>query len=501
MTVKFSRTQNRPIQPEPPRPLTRELPPATPFPIDALGNLLGPAANAINDRVRAPIAIGAQSVLAAATLAAQAHVDVVLPIGGGSAKPVSSYFITVANTGERKSASDLQAVWPIVKHEKALRDKYDAALPSFENDKAAWEKARERALQNGKGDRTAIKGMLDAIGPPPTPLLQPMLTCPEPTLQGLCKLFATGQPSLGLFSTEDGQFIGGHGMNPDNKLMTVTGLSGIWDGDPIRRVRSGDGFVILPGRRLVGHLMVQPEVATILLGDPLLAGQGFLSRMLVAAPESNTGTRLHRNELPQTDPDLKRYGARLLDILETPMPLAKGKSNELEPRHLKLSSEAERLFFSFHDYVELAMTAGGHLDPIKGLGNKLPEHAARLAAVLTVVGDVHAREVAGHEMDAGIALAEYYAGEALRLFSASQVNADLLLAKKLLDWLHLQAEPMTSLPDIYQCGPNAIREQATTLKLVKILEGHGWINKVEGGAIIAGHLRRDVWAIVPRRTA
>jgi hypothetical protein len=501
MTAKFTRTQERPMRPEPPRPLTRELPPAAPFPIDALGNLLGPAVRAVHDRVQQPIAIGAQSVLAAATLAAQTHVDVELPIGKGSAKPVSNYFVTVAISGERKSESDKQAIWPIQQHEKALRDKYDAALPSFENDKAAWDKAREQALTKGKGDRSAIKAMLDALGPPPTPLLHPMLTCPEPTIQGLSKLFATGQPSLGLFSTEGGQFIGGHGMSPDNKLMTIAFLSGIWDGDPIRRVRSGDGVLILPGRRLATHLMVQPEVASILLSDPLVAGQGFLSRVLLAAPESNTGFRPHRQELPQTDPDLKRYGARLLAILETPMPLAKGKPNELEPRRLPLSPEAGRLFFSFHDYVDQAMRPGGHLDPIKGLGNKLPEHAARLAAVLTLVDNVHAREVSGYEMQAGIALAEYYAGEALRLFSVSQVTTDLLLAQKLLKWLHLQAEPMISLPDIYQRGPNEIREQATTLKLVKILEGHGWINKVEGGAIIAGHLRRDVWAIVPRRTA
>jgi hypothetical protein len=41
---------------EPPRPLMRELPPADPFPVDALGPVLGSAARAIHDRVRAPLA-------------------------------------------------------------------------------------------------------------------------------------------------------------------------------------------------------------------------------------------------------------------------------------------------------------------------------------------------------------------------------------------------------------------------------------------------------------
>ena len=64
---------------EPPRPLVRELPPADPFPVDALGSLLAPAARAIHDRVQAPLAICGQSVLAAATLAVQGYANVELP--------------------------------------------------------------------------------------------------------------------------------------------------------------------------------------------------------------------------------------------------------------------------------------------------------------------------------------------------------------------------------------------------------------------------------------
>jgi hypothetical protein len=67
---------------EPPRPLMRELPPADPFPVKALGDVLASATRAVNDRVRAPIAMFGQSVLAAATLAVQAHADVSAPSPG-----------------------------------------------------------------------------------------------------------------------------------------------------------------------------------------------------------------------------------------------------------------------------------------------------------------------------------------------------------------------------------------------------------------------------------
>jgi hypothetical protein len=56
------------VKAEPPRPLMRELPPADPYPVDALGNMLTEAARAVHDRVQAPLATCSQSVLAVATL-------------------------------------------------------------------------------------------------------------------------------------------------------------------------------------------------------------------------------------------------------------------------------------------------------------------------------------------------------------------------------------------------------------------------------------------------
>jgi Protein of unknown function (DUF3987) len=270
--------------PEPPRPLMRELLPADPFPVEALGNVLGAAARAIHDRVQAPIAICGQSVLAAATLAAQAHVNVVLPTE--QARPLSGFFVSVAATGERKSAVDQEALWSVRKREAALREAGAGAQVEYENDKTAYEKAREKATKAAKGDRARIKDALDALGPAPLRPLEPVLTCGEPTYEGLCKLLAVGHPSIGIFSAEGGQFIGGHGMTDDAKLRTAGGLSALWDGEPIKRVRANDGVMVLPGRRVAMHLMVQPDVAAIWFSDRLLAEQGLMSRVLVTAPMS-----------------------------------------------------------------------------------------------------------------------------------------------------------------------------------------------------------------------
>jgi hypothetical protein len=161
------------------------------------------------------------------------------------------------------------------------------------------------------------------------------------------------------------------------------GLSAAWDGQPIKRVRA-DGAMVLPGRRLAMHLMAQPDVTGLMLNDPLLAEQGLLS--------------------PR--------------ILERPLPVVTGTRNTLAPSALRLSNDATRLFVAFHDHVETRVGAGGELEPIRGLANKLPEHAARIAAVLAMVSDFDAGEVGSIQMTAGIDLAQHYATEALRLFTA-----------------------------------------------------------------------------------
>jgi len=484
------------VTPEPPRPLTRELPPADPYPVDALGDVLGAAARAIQDRVQAPIAICAQSVLAAAALGAQGHADVVLPIGPGQPRPLSSYLVTIAVSGERKSACDANAMWPIHKREAALRERYDGDSLAYVNDRAAHDRARDMALKAGKGDRAAIRDALDRLGPEPAAPRVPMLTCPEPTYEGLCRLLAAGQPSIGIFSAEGGQFIGGHGMSAEARLRTAAGLSAAWDGEAIRRVRVGDGITILPGRRISMHLMAQPAVADIWLRDRLLIDQGLLSRTLMTAPDSAMGSRLSRAEAPETAPAMARYGARLLALLEKPLPSASDRPNELAPRPLLLSEAARRMWTGFADRVETMLTPSGELRPISGIANKLPEHAARIAGVLMLVRDIGAAEIAAAEMAAGIELAQHYAAEALRLYGGSQISTELRRAQQALDWMLTRwSEPVMSLPELYQRGPDAIRDAKTARQVVAILEEYGWLARIPEGAMVAGVRRREAWRI------
>jgi len=495
------------VVPPEPMPLRRELPPETSFPVAALGKTLGDAALAIQDIVQAPLAIGGQSVLAAAALVAQARANIKLPITQ-EGKPASLYFITVAETGERKSSVDLIAMRTIAEHEEELKQRYEKEYPAYVNELAAYEKERLRVLNNKKHkNRKEIAEALDALGLPPSSPLIPILTCPEPTIEGLCKMLATSQPAIGIFADEGGQFIGGYGMTEENKLKTATALSSFWDGRPVKRVRSGDGILYLAGRRLSLHLLVQPVVAGAFFSDALLMGQGLLSRLLVAAPNPTSGTRFVRDPRLESHAALERYNARLKAILDTPLYLSGINGNELTPQNVSLSVSASEELKKFINEVERQIATDGAFAPIRGLANKLPEHAARIAAVLALVETFDCetmlcKEVSESHIQAGIALARFYASEALRLFNAGMGDPNIVLAERLLQWLHdLPEREYITLPDIYQRGPNSIRDKATAKRIAGVLAAHGWLRRVKDGIDMEGKKRREAWRIIPKPTS
>ena len=285
-----------PFKTEGPQPLLRAIPPGAAYPVQSLGPL-AEAVLAVQGMTLAPIAIPAQSALAVASLAVQGFADVET-LGGGYSPP-SLYALTIAQSGERKSSCDKPLMTALRDYERDQARAQRDEMTRWHNAQALWKGEREHILtqaKKGAGEKkTAAQADLDALGPEPIAPASADRTVSEPTFEGLTRLFAEGQPSLGIFSEEGGQFIGGHAMNSDNRLKTLAALNDLWQGNPIRRTRAGDGAYTLFGRRLAVHLMVQPDAARALMGDGVATGTGFLPRFLVTEPPSTIGTRLSAN--------------------------------------------------------------------------------------------------------------------------------------------------------------------------------------------------------------
>ena len=487
-------TVSDPAKAEPQRPLFRSSPPPEPFPMMALG-ALRPAAEALHVITQAPEAMCAQSVLAAATLACQPHADVVLP--SGSTRPLTSFFVTIAESGERKSTVDRLALRPVIDLEEELRQRHDGERTAFAAERTAWEVARDEAKKLGKkGGAKAVRDALLANGPEPRPPASPMLLIADPTPEGLTMHLADGKPWGGVFTAEGGALIGGHAFSDEARMRTGALFNALWDGDPIRRRRVGTGSSFLPGRRCAMHVMMQPVAADRLLCDKMLEGLGLLARMLIAAPQSTAGGRMFRE--PTTAAKLARadYAARMAALLRLE-PVMDGDA--LKPMTIAMHPDASALWVRFHDHVEAQLGDGGAYRSIRGFGAKMAEHAGRLAAVLAFFerGSTNSLvEIDATEMAGGIDLAQYYAGEMLRLIGGAEVAGELRTAQAVLDWLRAQPQRRFHLAELYQRGPSSIRNAAAAGAAMAVLVDHGHARKLDGGAEIDGIRRRDAWEVV-----
>lgn len=450
-----------------PLPLIRPIGSPQPFPVDALGSVLGGAAAGIADIVQCPIAIAGSSVLAVASLAVQAHLDVVHPATGRRI-PVSLFLLTIAESGERKSAADAEALAPVHQHEKAMAEAYKSLHGRWRNSHEAWEAARATLKRKSEGDWQALERELSALGEEPKAPPKPHILVTEPTYEGLAKLLAESQPSLGLFSAEGGGFLGGHAMREDSRLRALTGLSELWDGSPLKRTRAGDGAFHLAGRRLTFHLMVQPNVAPLLLGDEMAMGQGFLSRLLVSHPETMQGQRFQREPLPGSRDAIDHYTTVMRAILAREP--RKVGDNELDPQPLALSPQALTRWRGFADEMERELSEEGLSSGVRGLRNKVPEMALRIAGILAGVDDLC--EITVEVLERGIALAVFFLTEAKRLYAASMTSAQISRAGKLLRWLLEKGASEISLRDIQTLGPSMLREAAIVRATVATLEEH-----------------------------
>jgi hypothetical protein len=479
------------------RPLHRELPPPAPYPIDALGPLAD-AARAVASLTQAPPAMAAQSVLAGATLAAQAHADVRLP--HGAVRPLSGFFLTIAGSGERKTTCDGLALRAVYEVEEEWRAEYETAIQDYRRDLAAFKEATEYAKKAArKQGRAAIKESLAAVGDEPREPSRPVLLIDDLTPDGLVTHLEKSRPWAGVFTAEGGGFMGGHSMSDDNRMRMGAMLNAAWDGAPIKRTRVLTGFACLPGRRLSFHLMAQETVAAKLLNDPMLTDMGLLARCLTVAPESTIGGRVFQEPDRRARVLLGDYTAKLGFMLRQRPPTKPDDDRILNPPALECDLEAKALWVAFYDEIEAAMKEGGSFAPIRAFAAKLAEHAGRLAGVLTIYAarDLKPQSIGASAMANGITLARFYAGEALRLHGAAMVAPDRALAARLLQWWRGLPDRRLHLAAIYQRGPYAIRDPDTARCIVGILEAEGHAIPLPPGSVVEGAARKEAWELTP----
>jgi hypothetical protein len=450
-----------------PLPLFREMPLPLPFPVEALGPILGGAAMEIHKTIKAPLAVIAQSLLAAASLVAQGHANVEID---GRIIALSLFMITVAESGERKSAVDDVALSAVLDWQSCLWKTYRKERRIYEVKLEEWKNAKKK--QNN------VSGASISAEPMPEPPMMPIVIVEEPTYEGLVKYLEYGQPSVGLFSDEGGRFLGGNAMSRDNLLKTLAGLSSLWDAKPnkpITRVRSSDKSLALYGRRVALHLMIQESVYSTLNKLSLCESQGLLPRCLISFPDSLAGSRTYVAADPNNGPFVRKFKDHCNNLLDSKFPVEAppAPQNQLTPPSISLTQGARSSWVEFHNDLEKKLGKGEIYHSIRRFGSKAAEHLLRIAGALAVFETPLIKEISSDYIQRGIEIVGYYLEERLRLDNYCQIDPILQVARKVLDWAQAKKKSGVYLRELYQFGPSEVRSKDKALGILKVLEEHG----------------------------
>jgi hypothetical protein len=475
-------------------PLFRPPEEGLPCPVDALPPLLMAAVEAIADMTQCDPAIAVGSVLGAASLAVMAHADVELP--HGQIVPTSLYLVTLAESGDRKSAADDLAMAAVRAGEAAGQEARRSQWSDHCCAKEAWQGAKADLVKTHRKDRAKLEAGLKALGDEPRPPLDPFIVVTEPTIAGLEKTFLVARPALGLFSDEGGQMLGGHAMRDESKLHTLTALNNLWQGKPIKRTRAGDGNSLMPGRRLALHLMFQPGLAHKLLGDAEAISTGLVARLLVAAPPSRPGQRMFRTPDAKSAAAVARFSELLAKLLAR-WPHHPDDLQQLAPRPLCLNEGARTEWIGFHDTCQVRVRPSGDWEAIRSWGEKAPEQAARLAGVLAMMDNPEAKWIDSLSMRQAIRLVEYYGAEVARLAGQPMLDAKTLDAAKLLNWIKAKGWQRFPLQHVYQLGPTGLRTAAQARDACERLVEHGYLAPLPDGLVLDGKTYKTAWRVIP----
>ncbi|MEE4208970.1 MAG: DUF3987 domain-containing protein, partial [Parvularcula sp.] len=246
-----------------------------------------------------------------------------------------------------------------------LRAEYETAVAQYRSELATLGRGEER---------------------PPAPVCPSFLVI-EPTVEGAFKALETGCGFLGWTTDEGAAFLGGYSMSKEQRGKTSGIISKWWDGSYSIRPRAGkDGDGYVPPIALTLNLMFQPHLVQDTYGDAQLITQGFLPRILPCWPQSNMGNRKYKPPTKEDDEAAQRFHdeveAALISTLEDPT-----------ERFLPLSKDARAVCVEFHDNIEATLGPGGWAADISGFASKAPEHACRLAALMTLFEDRKAEAI------------------------------------------------------------------------------------------------------------
>lgn len=429
-------------------------------------------------QVQAPLPMVVSSALSAMSMACQHLVDVQRTPRLKS--PCSLFFLTIAESGERKTTCDGYFTQLIRAFDEKQREDAETAQRKYQIDHQLW-KERTRALKNKlskavrdqEGEEEAQQALREHLqNETPCPKAIKMLF-DDATPISICKSMYSNWPSVGILSDEAGKLFN------TNTFANIGLFNKLWDGDTVQveRHRQDDSFSVANGRMTMS-LMVQEKTLIDFFEKQgkLARDNGFLARCLACMPISTQGYRQTLNQpqqaMPALDFFLKIYDA-LID-----MSVEKGNTKS-EKNVLILNPQAQYRWTHYCQQIEQRLL--GDLMDIKDASSKAGDMIARLAALLHIFTYRDLNKPIDTDMiDAAEVIIQWYLRSFKHLFgNNSALSQERKDADKL--WAWLKAQPLTHYgpyfirSEIIKKGPLSIRNKASLDAATDLLAREGRI--------------------------
>lgn len=403
----------------------RETPP---YPVHALPEKLAEYSSQVAESLQVPVDLPAQlclSVISAAT-ARVAEIQ----ITQDWREPLNLYVAAILPSGQRKSAVFREITRPLERAE------------------------RERQHGQAQGARRLL---VDDVTP-----------------EQLATLLAANRGRIALMSPEGGVFdmmAGRYSGGIPNLDVYLKGHAG----DTIRIDRKDKEGEIIVNPCLSVALTIQPEILKAMALQPGFRGRGLLARFLYSYPTSLLGHRKIGTKpvnLETRDHFYKLVKGLLewRDEIDADLPQTAIK--------LRLDSEAETVFKSYCETIELSLAPDGDLSLIGDWGGKLTGAVARIAGILHLSEfqkEALNISVPAITLQNAIAIGDYLRGHALLAFDAMGIDPAIEGARRILEWVSRNSIESFSERELFQDTKGWFKRMAALRLALSVLEEHSYV--------------------------
>jgi hypothetical protein len=445
------------------------------FPEGALTSKIRCAVVGIEDIIDVPDTLAVQSCLSGAAFAVQGLACIINPNTKAN-HPLSLYCVTVADSGERKTAADNKAFKAAYKFEERLAGYRKSMFGEYDVVMKAWN-AEKKTIERAKVSFLERTELLKKLGPPPELPLSATLVYSDFTTEGIYKNFKYGYPSQGIFADEAGIVVGGHAFRDETKLHTITTLNNLWGGAPFSRVRTDNtDSEKLYDKRLTVHLMMQPGVAAQFNGHKEVRNTGLDGRILFANPISKIGDHdYNKLNSAMSELHIDAFNAEMTNKLKYLFSHFQQSNNKLISRPIELNEQAKELWRDYGNSNSAKVKSGEHR-PITSFSEKMAEHALRIAGVNEVFEDSGVVEINAEMMERACAITDFYATELLNSYKDNRVSELVIGTEKVLKYLQEEWEEQYFTARIIQRKFHVDKTKA--MMFLKKLEKHYYAQPV-----------------------